>query len=99
MRLALGTGPRESVHKEVELPLPTDERRLDHLIEDIHAEPCPSLDRGEDRHRRALSLCRDRLGVLEDDRPLGGAICRLVDEDAVDRGRCLQPRSGVDDIA
>ncbi len=77
---------------------PADERRAADLA-DVDAVARAGLDglvRG-DRLRLAFRVDRLRLPVL--DRPLGCAIGRLVDEDAVGgRGR-LQPRGGVDDVA
>ena len=85
--------------ERVELVLPSDERRGGAVL-DVHAVAAHAARAtSQDRDRLGLALRLDRLGVFELDRALGGAVGRLVDEDAVGGGGGLQAGGGVDDVA
>ena len=67
---------------------------------DVDAEPRARLERLPDRDRLGLALRLDRLGARGTrSRRSRRAVRRLVDEDAVDRRRGLQPRRRVDHVA
>ena len=91
-------GAVERVVREPDLELATDEIGRA-VVRDVDAEACPRRDRLPGRHRLRLALGRDPVGVAVLDHPLGRAVGRSADEDAVHGGRRLEARGGVDDVA
>ncbi len=98
LRRPFSPGTRKGVRKEIELGLAADERGATALL-DVDAEAGTRSQRFPDRDRLGLPLRLDRLGLCVLDRPLGGPIRGLADEDPFRRGRSLQPGRGVDDVA
>ena len=97
LRLALAQHAAERLAQERELLLAPDERRAaDPLDAETRARARAPPRR---RSARALPFASIALRLSVLDRALGRAERRLVDEDAVRRGRRLQPRRGVDDVA
>ena len=89
----------EQILEEAQLVLATDERRLERL------GPVPPATLGDDRGRpprldRGLLALEDLLArLLEDDRPAGGPMGRLADEDGARGGDRLEPAGGVHQVA
>ena len=92
-------GGVEQILEQAQLTLPADERRVEPGAaadaapggRDAHGPP--------ERHRLGLALERERPGGLADDRRLGHAPGRLVDEHGSGGGGSLDAGRGVDEIA
>ena len=77
--------------------MPTDERRPG--LDDVDAEACTCFLRFPHRDGLRLSLGGDGFSVPVANTVTRRSICRLVDQDPVDRRRALEPRGRVDDVA
>ena len=88
----------QGVPHGVELGLAADERRAG-AVEEVDTESGTRRSRLPHDDRPLLALDQDRRRRLVLNRLRGGAIGRLVDEDAVHRRCRLEPRSGVDDVS
>ncbi len=95
----LAGGGVEEVLEEAQLLVATDERRLEPVAP---AEALALADDAEGQpggHRQLLAL-QDLVGDgLEGDRAGRGSLGRVADEDRAGRGRGLEPRGGVDEVA
>ena len=95
---ALAASPRERAREQRELVITADERRAASL-HDVDTEAGAGVEWLPDADRPLLALHEHRLGFAVLDRPLRCPMGRLVDQDPVDRGRGLQARARVDDVA
>src|SRR5438067_1533492 len=87
----------ERVDQLVDLTPAPDERRL--LGDGLGADARPRLYRLPDSNRLRFPFRCDRVGIGVVDLVRGRTVCRLADEDAVDRSRGLHAGGGIDDIA
>ncbi len=92
------SGPREGVTEQVDLLLSPDQWTT-RSPGQVYPHARASLERLPDLDRRRLALCLDRVVIAVRDRLCGGAIRRLVDEDAVHGRGALKPCRGIDDVA
>ena len=89
----------EEVLEQTELVVAADERRLERVGPVAAADLGDDAERAPGRDRRGLALEDLLAGGLEGDRPRGGALGRLADEDRARRGRRLEPAGRVDEVA
>ena len=98
LRRSLADRPLESCGEQLDLAVAADERRS-RTARHIDAETRARLERLPRGDRFRLPFRHDGLDYPVRNRPFRGSERLLADEDAVDRGRRLQPRGSVDDVA
>ncbi len=99
MRLALLGGGVEELLDLAELPVAADEGRLEPGRLERAAGARDDPQRPPERHEPVLPLQLEGARLLVDDRLLGGAPCRLADENRAGLGDRLHARRRVDEVA
>src|SRR5206468_5530725 len=98
LRRPLAACPRQRLRERVKL-LPAADQLRRCVLEDVDTEARARAQDLPRRDRLRLALRRHELWRTHLEDVGRGATCRLVDENAIVRRRCLQPRRGVDDVA